>query len=134
VFALLDITDICLRTGEAAETVIPIYYTVSDRYDIDATLLKISDLPRADRWSVLARFALRSDVYSVVAGLTSRILRSTSADASPMDRLSQWEWDHSEGVSRARTTLADIEAVEEPNLATLSIALRALRNLVAQEG
>jgi glutamate dehydrogenase len=61
------------------------------------------------------------------------VLRSTPQDLEPLERLSQWEWEHSEGVSRARTTLDDIDAVEEPNLATLSVALRALRNLVAQE-
>jgi len=114
--------------------VIPLYFTISDRYEIDSTLVKISDLPRGDRWSALARFALRSDLYSVVAGLTSRVLRSTPDDQAPLERLSAWEWANSEGVSRARTTLDDIEAVDEPNLATLSVALRALRNLVAQEG
>jgi len=134
VFALLDIADICVRTGEPVDVVIPLYFTICDRYDIDETLVKISDLPRSDRWSALARFALRSDLYSVVAGLTSRVLRSTSSDVPPLERLSAWEWDHSEGVSRARTTLDDIEAVDEPNLATLSVALRSLRNLVAQEG
>ncbi|HAN70934.1 MAG TPA: NAD-glutamate dehydrogenase, partial [Actinobacteria bacterium] len=132
VFALLDIADICLRTGEPVDVVIPLYFTISDRYEIDSTLVKISDLPRGDRWSALARFALRSDLYSVVAGLTSRVLRSTSDDLPPLERLSAWEWEHSEGVSRARTTLDDIEAVDEPNLATLSVALRALRNLIAQ--
>ena len=35
-------------------------------------------------------------------------------------------------VSRARTTLDDIASVEDPDLATLSVALRAMRNLVAQ--
>ncbi len=134
VFTLLDIADICHRTGEPADVVIPLYFTISDRYEIDSTLVKISDLPRGDRWSALARFALRSDLYSVVAGLTSRVLRSTPDDQAPLERLSAWEWANSEGVSRARTTLDDIEAVDEPNLATLSVALRALRNLVAQEG
>ena len=62
------------------------------------------------------------------------MLRSTPDDQAPLERLSAWEWANSEGVSRARTTLDDIEAVDEPNLATLSVALRALRNLVAQEG
>jgi len=133
VFALLDIADICLRTGEPVDVVIPLYFTISDRYEIDGTLVKISDLPRGDRWSALARFALRSDLYSVVAGLTSRILRSTPDDLPPLERLSAWEWEHSEGVSRARTTLDDIEAIDEPNLATLSVALRTLRNLIAQE-
>ncbi len=134
VFSLLDIADICVRTGEPADVVIPLYFTISDRYDVDATLVRISDLPRGDRWSALARFALRSDLYSVVAGLTSRVLRATPEDIPPLERLSQWEADHAEGVSRARTTLDDIAAVEDADLATLSVSLRALRNLVAQEG
>lgn len=37
-----------------------------------------------------------------------------------------------EGVMRATSTLTDIAAVEDPDLASLSVALRALRNLVAQ--
>jgi glutamate dehydrogenase len=132
VFALLDITDICVRTRESAETVVPLYFTISERYDIDRTLVRITDLPRGDRWSTLARHALRSDLYAVVAGLTSRVLRSTPHDLAPLQRLEQWEAVHEEGVNRARTTLDDIAAVESPDLATLSVALRAMRNLVAQ--
>jgi len=132
VFALLDVTDICVRTGESAATVVPLYFTVSERYDIDRTLVRITELPRGDRWSVLARHALRSDLYAVVAGLTSRILRSTPHDEAPLERLARWEADHAQGVGRARATLDDIASVENPDLATLSVALRAMRNLVAQ--
>ena len=132
VFALLDITDICVRTGESVDTVIPLYFTISERYDIARTLVRITDLPRGDRWSALARQALRSDLYAVVAGLTSRVLRSTVHDLAPLDRLTGWEQAHVEGVARARTTLDDIASVEDPDLATLSVALRAMRNLVAQ--
>jgi glutamate dehydrogenase len=132
VFALLDVTDICVRTGESAGTVVPLYFTISERYDIDRTLVRITELPRGDRWSVLARHALRSDLYAVVAGLTSRVLRSTPHEAAPLKRLAMWEEAHIEGVTRARTTLDDIAAVEDPDLATLSVALRAMRNLVAQ--
>jgi glutamate dehydrogenase len=81
---------------------------------------------------VLARHALRSDLYAVVAGLTSRILRSTPHDVPPLERLETWEQAHVEGVGRARSTLDDIAAVDNPDLATLSVALRAMRNLVAQ--
>jgi glutamate dehydrogenase len=112
--------------------VIPLYFTVSERYDIDRTLVRITQLPRNDRWSSLARQALRSDLYAVVAGLTSRVLRSTDADHPALERLASWERLHREGVARARSTLEDIAAVEEPDLATLSVALRAMRNLVAQ--
>ena len=132
VFALLDITDICVRTGESPDTVVPLYFAISERYDIDRTLVRITALPRGDRWSSLARQALRSDLYAVVAGLTSRVLRSTPHDLTPVDRLVMWESAHTEGVARARTTLDDIAAVEDPDLATLSVALRAMRNLIAQ--
>ena len=132
IFALLDVADICHRTGESAATVVPLYFTISERYDIDRTLVRITELPRGDRWSTLARHALRSDLYAVVAGLTSRVLRSTPHDRSPLERLALWEDTHVEGVARARSTLDDIAAVENPDLATLSVALRAMRNLVAQ--
>jgi len=132
VFSLLDITDICIRAGESVDTVIPLYFTITERYDIDKTLVSITDLARGDRWSALARQALRSDLYAAVAGLTSRVVRSTPPTLPAADRLSRWEGTHLEGVTRATTTLADIAKVEQPDLATLSVALRALRNLVAQ--
>jgi glutamate dehydrogenase len=132
VFALLDITDICVRTGERVESVVPLYFTVSERYDIDRTLVRITGLPRDDRWSSLARQALRSDLYAVVAGLTLRVLQSTDPAKGPLIRLAEWEAVHIEGVGRAKSTLNDIAAVDEPDLATLSVALRAMRNLIAQ--
>ena len=132
VFALLDITDICVRTGEAPDTVVPLYFAVSERYDIDRTLVRITGLQRGDRWTALARQALRSDLYTVVAGLTSSVLASTDPALPPVDRLAAWEDEHREGVARAKATLDDIAAVEDPDLATLSVALRAMRNLVAQ--
>ena len=111
---------------------VPLYFAVSERYDIDRTLVRITGLQRGDRWTALARQALRSDLYTVVAGLTSSVLASTDPALPPVDRLAAWEDEHREGVARAKATLDDIAAVEDPDLATLSVALRAMRNLVAQ--
>ena len=130
VFALLDITDICARTGEDSATVIPLYFTLSDRYDMDRTLLRITGLPRGDRWTALARQALRSDLYQAIASLTSTVIDTTDASTPPQERIQQWEEANAEGVARARATLDEINAVEEPDLATLSVALRVLRNLI----
>ena len=132
VFALLDITDICVRTSETLDTVVPLYFAVSERYDIDRTLVRITALPRGDRWTALARQALRGDLYSVVAELTSLVIGSTPPADPPLERLTRWEHEHREGIARARATLDDIAAVDDPDLATLSVALRAMRNLVAQ--
>ena len=130
IFALLDITDICVKAGADSATVIPLYFTLSDRYDMDRILLRITALPRGDRWTALARQALRSDLYQAIASLTSTVIESTDATIPPRERIAQWEEANGEGVARARATLDEINAVEEPDLATLSVALRVLRNLI----
>lgn len=132
VFSLLDITDICQATGESADTVIPLYFTLSDRYDVDRTLIRITDLPRNDRWNALARQALRTDLYQVIAALTTRVIDVTDPTSPALARVEDWEVRHAESVSRARTTLEEIASVEDPDLATLSVCLRVLRNLAAQ--
>jgi len=48
------------------------------------------------------------------------------------ERIVQWEQQRTEGVARTRATLDEILNVEDADLATLSVGLRVLRNLVAQ--
>ena len=132
VFALLDITEIAGRTGESPATVIPLYFATSERYDVDRTLVRITALPRGDRWGALARQALRSDLYGVIAALTSRVSRATDAGLAPIVRIEEWEGSHAAGLGRTRATLDEIAGTEEVDLATLSVALRVMRNLVAQ--
>ena len=132
VFALLDIAEIAVRTGEAPASLVPLYFVISERYDVDQTLMRITALPRGDRWGALARQALRSDLYGVIAGLTARVSRATDPRLVPSDRILQWEQAHAAGLGRARATLDEIASTEDVDLATLSVALRVLRNLVAQ--
>ena len=131
-FSLLDIAELVRRTSEPVDRVIDLYFAISERYDVDATLLRITSLPRGDRWSALARQALRSDLYAVVAALTLRVLRSTDAEASPDSRIDAWEAVHQAGIARAKATLAEVSNQEDVNLATLSVVLRVLRTLVVQ--
>ena len=131
-FSLLDIDDIARRYNEEPEAVAELYFAVSEHYGIDGLLSQISALPRSDRWANLARAAMRSDLYSVLAGLTSKVLRSTSADDVAESRIAAWEERNWEGQQRARATLSEIDASGHYDLATLSVALRVLRTLVQQ--
>lgn len=131
-FSLLDIDDIARRYDDEPEVVAELYFAVSEHYGIDALLNHISALERSDRWANLARAALRSDLYSVLAGLTSKVLRSTSRDEVAESRIADWEERNWEGQQRARATLSEIEEVGHYDLATLSVALRVLRTLVQQ--
>lgn len=131
-FSLLDIDDIARRYQDEPEVVAELYFAVSEHYGIDALLNHISALERSDRWANLARAALRSDLYSVLAGLTSKVLRSTSGDEVAESRIADWEERNWEGQQRARATLSEIEDAGHYDLATLSVALRVLRTLVQQ--
>jgi len=110
----------------------PLYFALSERYDVDRLLVRITSLPRGDRWSALARQALRTDLYAALAGVTRGVITATPAQAPPMERIEAWEDRHREGLARAQATLDQITAHETGDLATLSVALRVLRNLVAQ--
>ena len=131
---LLDVVEIAHRGGQDAAEVAAVYFAASERYGGDLLLRRITALPRADRWSALARAALRSDLYTALAALTSRITRGTPAGLDPQERLDRWEQSQTEGVARARGTLAEITALEGSDIATISVALRAIRALVAQGG
>ena len=134
VFSLLDIVEVSLRTEEDAAVVAQLYFTISERYEVDRFLGRISALPRGDRWQVLARAALRSDLYGALASLTARVVRATPDGGPPADRVTVWEQRYAEGLARARATLADIGSQETFDLATLSVAMRVIRTLAMQGG
>jgi len=79
---------------------------------------------------VLARHALRADLYVATAELTEQVLRMNQG--SPAITLDSWEGHFASSAGRAKATLLEIAAAEHPDLATLSVALRALRTLVVQ--
>lgn len=132
-FQLLDITNIAERTEAPPSDVAAVYFVVSERSSVDDFLTRISTLPRAGRWEALARQAMRSDLYSALASLTAQVVRSTTNGTDPVARVDEWEATNEAEVARVRRTLADIATVDGGHdLASLSVALRALRTLVAQ--
>ncbi|TAK68975.1 MAG: NAD-glutamate dehydrogenase [Actinomycetota bacterium] len=132
VYVLLDVVTIAGRIDVAAEQVARAYFVLSDRYQVDAMLSLITALPRRGRWEALARMALRADLYAALAGLTARVLTTTSADDDLATRIADWESQRAEGLARARATLTDIASLTDHDLASLSVALRTFRTLVEQ--
>lgn len=131
-FCLLDIGDIARRYRLEPRLAAEIYFELSAHFGMGAWLERISQLPRGDQWENLARAALRSDSYSVLAGLTIKALR---ANDSPIagERIRAWVARNQEGHIRAEATLAAIERLGNFDLPTLVVALRMLRTLVAQD-
>jgi glutamate dehydrogenase len=131
-YGLLDVVEIAHATETDAEEVARLYFVLSERYEVDKILTRITQLPRDDRWSALARAALRSDLYGALRDMTRRVIVSTSGVTDAVERVEQWEEQQAEGLARARATLDEISALEQFDLATLSVALRTIRTLVQQ--
>ena len=134
VFSLLDVVEISSRAQEDPGAICRLYFAISERYEVDRFLGRITKLPRSDRWATLARSALRSDLYGALAALTAKVARATPDGGDPADRVRVWEERNAEGLARARATLAEIGAQESFDLATLSVALRVMRTLAVQGG
>ena len=76
--------------------------------------------------------ALRDDLYGAHAALTRDVLAVGGAGGPrPEDRLAAWEARNEAAVGRAAATLGEIWESERFTFTTLSVALRAVRTLVA---
>ena len=89
--AMLDCVDVARATGADASEVAELYFVLSERYEVDNMLNRITALPRGDRWTALARAALRSDLYGALVGMTRRVIE-TCRDLHDADRADRaWE-------------------------------------------
>jgi glutamate dehydrogenase len=129
-FSLLDVVELAQAVGEDPEKVGRLYFALSERFEVDRMLSRITALPRDDRWSALARMALRYDLYGALAGLTRNVLAGTPGVEDPDERIARWQEANAEGLARAQATLVEIATSESFDLATLSVALRVIRTLV----
>ena len=129
-FSLLDIVELSAGRGEPPEQVGRLYFALSERFEVDRMLTRITTLPRDDRWAALARMALRYDLYAALAGLTRNVAEVTAGMTEPDERIAAWEARNAEGLARAKATLVEIATSESFDLATLSVALRTIRTLV----
>ncbi|NVM97497.1 NAD-glutamate dehydrogenase [Arthrobacter sp. SDTb3-6] len=129
-FPLLDVAKVSRDIDEPVEDVARIYYSLYNRYGIDALLERITALPRNDRWQALARAALRDDLYATTADMTRNVMHSTDEGLPTEDRIAGWEAQNKEQLGRATKMFAEVNGLEQDDMASLSVALRLLRSIV----
>ena len=127
----LDIVEVAALTGREPETVMHASFEIGARLQLSWLRERILDLPRGDRWQALARAALRDDLASLTAELTSEVLESAGPTASTSELIAAWEASRGNAVERCLGVLSDIRASQTYDTTTLPVALRELRNLVA---
>ncbi len=129
-FPTLDIVGVADRSDTEVMEVAELYYDLGDRLQISHLLDRVIDLPRTDRWSSMARAAIREDLFAAHSALTADVLAAGPAGSSPEERYTAWAALNSTLLSRARTTLDDIRGSDNYELSSLSVAMRVIRTLL----
>jgi glutamate dehydrogenase len=132
-YSAFDIVQVAAQTGRPVEETADVYFDLADRLQITRLRDRITALPREDRWSTMARAALRDDLYAAHASLTRDVLgvSGSGLPRTPEERLAAWVSGNETAVAMATQMLGEIWESERFTFTTLSVALRAIRTLVA---
>jgi glutamate dehydrogenase len=128
-YSTFDIVNVASSTNRSIDETAEAYFDLADRLQISRLRDRITALPRDDRWNTMARGALRDDLYAAHAALTKDVLRVTGP-GSPEERLAVWAKRNDSAVRRAAQTLTEIWESDAFTVATLSVAVRAVRTMV----
>ncbi len=132
-YSAFDIVQVASVTGRSVEEAAEVYFDLADRLQITRLRDRITALPREDRWSTMARAALRDDLYAALASLARDVLGASrsAVPRNPEEQLAAWAAQNEAAVGMATQTLGEIWESERFTFTTLSVALRAIRTLVA---
>ena len=129
-FAALDITEVGAESGHEVAEVAAVYFGLGTRLHLHWLRDRILELPRDERWSSLARAALRDDLYSLQNALTALVLGHGGGAAPEADgRIEAWTAAAGRPLQRCMQVIDEIRMAESWDLATLSVALRELRSV-----
>ncbi|MGW6276563.1 NAD-glutamate dehydrogenase [Kribbella sp. NPDC055071] len=132
-YAGLGVVETASRDDIDILEVAKVHFALGERLQLGRFLERIIGLPRTDRWQTMARAALRDDLHAVHARLTRQVLATTDPAAEPEDRVISWQDQNAAALSRAATMLEEIVDTEGPELAHLSVGLRLVRTLLANQ-
>jgi glutamate dehydrogenase len=125
----LDLVEVAAATGISLDEATAVYFAIDDRLDLRSLRERIAALPRKERWEALARRALWEDLQSEHRALATDILRR-SGNSLAAAGMAGWVTDNLSAVERCEQVLADVKAGNASDLATLSVAVREIRNLI----
>jgi glutamate dehydrogenase len=131
-YSACDIVQSAALTGAGVAETAAVYFALADRLQLTRMRDLIVALPRDDRWSSMARSALRDDLYAAHAALTRDVL-ATGGPGGPGDaasRLAAWQERNQAAIARAGATLAEIWDGDQFSFTTMSVASRVVRTLV----
>jgi glutamate dehydrogenase len=130
-FSALDIVTVADETEIEVERVGAVHFRLGSRLGLHWLRDRIVALPRDNRWRARARAALRDDIYAIHRVITTEMLRSDAPGTDPEQLVDAWI-ESNPASGRALQTLGDIRSGQSYDLTTLPVAVREMRNLIAQ--
>ena len=124
----LTIVEIAGRTGLPLRRVAEVYFGLVERLGLDLLFEAIVGLPQVDRWSTMARAALRDDLLGVQDDLATAVLAAAAEGIPSADVVEGWAT-RTAGVADRRLMLQQI--CEAPDVARLSVGVRQVRSLLS---
>jgi glutamate dehydrogenase len=121
-FSALDIVEVAGATEQPVQDVAALHFLLGGSLALHWLRDQIAALPRTNRWQAMARAALRDDLFSLHAELTTDVLRYGGIDA--------WMEANRHAAERAQEILGEIRSGGTFDLTTLPVALREVRNLI----
>jgi glutamate dehydrogenase len=128
---LCDVVCIADATGVPPEQVGRVYFLIGARFGFDWLRWAAGRISTDKTWNKLAVSAVVDDLFGQQAELTSRVLTATDKGAAPEDSLNRWIEARRPQVARAEQLLTELRTVNEPDLAMLAVANRALKSIGA---
>jgi glutamate dehydrogenase len=132
-FSALDIVEVAESEQMSVEDVSAVYYLLGEQLDLHWMRDQIVALPRGNRWQALARAALRDDLQAQERLLTRDVLRQDSSQPDADSRIAAWMTRNDSSVRRCRQVLADLKGGPKADFAMLSVAMREIRSMHADD-
>ncbi len=127
-YCALDIIEAAQQADIPEPVVARVYFGIFNRLDLGWLRGAILAIPAAGAWQHRARAALLDGLYGQARALTAHALpHGVEGGAGAIDA---WAEANREGLSRYAATLTELRAVERPDLAMLSVALREIGSLM----
>jgi len=127
-FDLVEVAEACGTEMAAAAQV---YFALGAALELDWLFSQIAALPTQDRWLAEARAVFRDDLLGHHRSLCVAVLTGGMAETSAASKLEAWRHQNHRAVDSWLRLLGQLKSQDEPDLAMLSVAVRAVQRLAA---
>jgi glutamate dehydrogenase len=123
----LDIIEESNERGMPVDEVARVYFQLSDKLNLKWLSQQVESLAVDGQWHAHARGNLRDELYAQRRLLAGSVLAAGRVGSDPVD---QWQKEHRVDVKQLLNMLEDMSSLVRMDYATVSVAIRALEQLV----